>query len=102
VALTWLQVHYADTVYAQATGKGLSAAQGEYLQRRQDRAQKRLLLAVMTQALVQRLLADGPAGLADTAAVGGSLQVGQCFVLGESGVERGRSTLAPLPRQSTP
>jgi hypothetical protein len=53
VVACWLQVQDADVRYAQA--KGPSLAQGDYLQRRIDRAHKRFLTAARTLALVRRL-----------------------------------------------
>ena len=55
VVACWLQVHYADTVYAQNM-KTLGIAWGEYQQRRQDRAHRRYLSAIRTLAQVRRLL----------------------------------------------
>jgi hypothetical protein len=54
VVACWLQVHDADIRYAQSQGN-LTLAQGEYHQRRQDRAHKRYLSAIRTLALVRRL-----------------------------------------------
>jgi hypothetical protein len=54
VAACWLQVQDADARYAQGQ-KDLTFAQGEYYQRRQDRAHKRFLSAVRTLALVRKL-----------------------------------------------
>jgi hypothetical protein len=53
VVACWLQVQIADTQYAQADN--LTVAQGDYYQRRQDRAHRRFLSAVRTLALVRRL-----------------------------------------------
>jgi hypothetical protein len=53
VVACWLQVQDADIRYAQA--KNPSLAQGDYLQRRIDRAHKRFLTAARTLALVRRL-----------------------------------------------
>ncbi len=54
VAACWLQVQDADARYAQGQ-KDLTFAQGEYYQKRQDRAHKRYLSAVRTLALVRKL-----------------------------------------------
>jgi hypothetical protein len=53
VVASWLQVQIADAQYAQADN--LTVAQGDYYQRRQDRAHRRFLSAVRTLALVRRL-----------------------------------------------
>jgi hypothetical protein len=53
VVACWLQVQIADAQYAQADN--LTVAQGDYYQRRQDRAHRRFLSAVRTLALVRRL-----------------------------------------------
>ncbi len=55
VVACWLQVHYADAVYAQGM-KDLTLNQGDYYQRRQDRAHRRYLSAIRTLAQVRRLL----------------------------------------------
>jgi hypothetical protein len=55
IIVCWLQVHYADTVYAQNMGK-LSPQGNELQQRRQDRAQRRYLTAIKALAQVRRLL----------------------------------------------
>jgi hypothetical protein len=51
----WLQVQYADTLVAQSQGK-ISLKQGDYQQRRQDRAARRYLAAIKALAQVRRLL----------------------------------------------
>ncbi len=56
VALCWLQVHTADLAYAVANKEGSTLTQGEYYDRRLDRAQRRYLRAIRTLAQVRRLL----------------------------------------------
>jgi len=55
VVACWLQVYYADTIYAQNM-KGSSLELANYLQQRQDRAHRRYLSAIRTLAVVRRLL----------------------------------------------
>jgi len=50
----WLQVTYADAKYADEASR-LTLAQGDYFQRRQDRAHRRLLSAIRTLAMVRKL-----------------------------------------------
>ncbi len=54
VVACWLQVQDADVRYAQ-NQSDCTFAQGEYYQRRQDRAHKRYLAAIRTLALVRKL-----------------------------------------------
>jgi hypothetical protein len=54
VVACWLQVQDADVRYAQSQ-RDCSFAQGEYQQRRMDRAHKRYLSALKTLALVRKL-----------------------------------------------
>jgi hypothetical protein len=54
VVACWLQVQDADVRYAQGQ-KELTFAQGEYYQRRMERAHKRYLSALRTLALVRKL-----------------------------------------------
>lgn len=54
IVACWLQVQDADVRYAQGQ-KTCTFAQGEYQQRRQDRAHKRYLSAIRTLALVRKL-----------------------------------------------
>ena len=54
IALCWLQLQYADCMYAENMG-GCSLETGDYLQRRQDRAHRRFLSAVKTLAQVRKL-----------------------------------------------
>ena len=54
VVACWLQVQDADVRYAQGQ-KGCTLAQGEYQQRRMDRAHGRYLSALKTLALVRKL-----------------------------------------------
>ncbi len=56
VATCWFQVQYADAACAQMTNGGVTFEQGDYYQRRQDRAHRRYLSAVRTLAQVRRLL----------------------------------------------
>ena len=51
----WLDVQAADRCYLNATKGQSSFAQGEYYQRRQDRAHRRLLTAIKTLAQVRKL-----------------------------------------------
>ena len=55
IVACWLQVQYADAVYAQGM-KDLGIAWGDYHQRRQDRAHRRYLSAIRSLAQVRRLL----------------------------------------------
>ena len=55
IAACWLQLHYAEMRYTQNLGK-LTMEQGEYHQRKIDRAQKRYLTAIKALAQVRRLL----------------------------------------------
>ena len=50
----WLQVTHADMICAQRA-PDLTLAQGDYYQRRQDRAHRRLLSAIRTLATVRKL-----------------------------------------------
>jgi hypothetical protein len=54
VAACWLQVQDADIRYAQ-NQRDCTFAQGDYYQRRQDRAHRRFLSAIKALALVRRL-----------------------------------------------
>lgn len=54
VVACWLQVQDADLRYVQGQ-KECNIAQGEYNQRRQDRAHKRYLSAIRTLARVRKL-----------------------------------------------
>ncbi len=54
IAVCWLQANYADTIYAQNM-KGLSIRWGDYFQRQQDRANRRLLSALRSLASVRKL-----------------------------------------------
>ncbi len=54
VVACWLQVQDADIRYAQRQGD-CTLAQGDYYQRRMDRAHKRYLSALKTLALVRKL-----------------------------------------------
>lgn len=54
IVACWLQVQDADVRYAQ-NQKDCTFAQGEYHQRRQDRAHKRYLSAIKTLAVVRKL-----------------------------------------------
>jgi len=53
VVACWLQLAHADALAAQAEGVGF--AQGDYLQRRQDRAHHRYLSAIKLLGIVRRL-----------------------------------------------
>lgn len=54
IAACWLQVQYADAVYAQNL-RDLSLAQSEHSQRRQDRAHHRYLSAIKCLAQIRKL-----------------------------------------------
>lgn len=54
IAVCWLQVEYADSLYAQNAGN-LTPEGDERYQRRQDRAHRRLMSAIRTLATVRRL-----------------------------------------------
>lgn len=57
VVACWFQVQYADAIYAQNVTNGrMTFEQGDYYQRRQDRAHGRYLSAIRTLAQVRRLL----------------------------------------------
>jgi len=56
VAACWLNVYYIETLYAERLNH-LTAEQGEYFQRRQERAHRLYLSAIRTLAQVRRLLA---------------------------------------------
>ncbi len=53
IVVCWLHAYHADVLYARAAG--VSLEQGTYLQRQQDRAQRRYLAAIKTLATVRRL-----------------------------------------------
>ena len=53
VALTWLQLHYADCLYAQNMSE-LTLSQAEYHQRRLSFCQARYMAAIRTLALIRR------------------------------------------------
>jgi hypothetical protein len=55
IATCWLDAAEADRRYLKASKGECSFAQGEYFQRRQDRAHKRLLSAIRTLAQVRKL-----------------------------------------------
>ncbi len=52
VVVCWLHAYHADTQYARSS---VSFNEGEYLQKQQDRAQRRYLSAIKTLAVVRRL-----------------------------------------------
>lgn len=56
VVLCWLACQQADVDLIHRTQAGVSLTQGEYLQRRAERAERRLLRATKTLATVRRLL----------------------------------------------
>ena len=56
VVLCWLACQQADVDLIHRTQAGVSLVQGEYLQRRAERAERRLLRATKTLATVRRLL----------------------------------------------
>jgi hypothetical protein len=53
VVACWLQVYHADAIAAQA--ERTTFAEGDYIQRRQDRAHRRYLSAIRTLALIRKL-----------------------------------------------
>ncbi len=55
VVACWLQVYYADVIYAQNI-TAISLKQGDYYQERQDRAHRRYMSAILTLAQLRRLL----------------------------------------------
>jgi hypothetical protein len=55
VAACWLNLYYVDALYARRLNN-VTFAEGEYFQRRQERAHRLYLSAVRTLAQVQRLL----------------------------------------------
>jgi hypothetical protein len=55
VVACWLNVYYIDALYAQRLNN-VTFAEGEYFQRRQERAHRQYLLAIRTLAQVRRLL----------------------------------------------
>ncbi len=54
VVACWLQLRYAETIYAQNLAR-LTLVQADYHQKRIDRAHKRYLTAIRTLAVVRRL-----------------------------------------------
>jgi len=55
VVACWLNVYYIDALYAKRLND-VTCAEGEYFQRRQERAHRQYLLAIRTLAQVCRLL----------------------------------------------
>lgn len=55
ICACWLQVQYAEWIYATKPKAGMSLALGDYLQRQVDRAQARYLAAIRTLAQVRKL-----------------------------------------------
>lgn len=53
IVVCWLHAYHADVLYGQAGS--ITFAQGEYLQRQQDRAQRHYLSAIKSLATVRRL-----------------------------------------------
>ncbi len=56
VALCWFQATCADSYYARKVQAGVSFAEGDYLQRVQDRTHRRYLQSIKALAQVRRLL----------------------------------------------
>lgn len=54
IVASWLQTYHYDILCAQAGN--ITIDQGDYMQRRQDRAHKRYLSAIKSLAVVRRLL----------------------------------------------
>lgn len=55
ICACWLQVQYAEWIYAAKTKASVTLAHGDYLQRQVDRAQARYLAAIRTLAQVRKL-----------------------------------------------
>lgn len=62
IVACWLQLHYADALFAQASPQATSAVRQE-LMRRQESAQRRYLAGIKQLALVRKLLAPRPSAL---------------------------------------
>src|SRR5262249_41644713 len=56
VVACWLQCHYADGTYAQATGPQVTPAARQELMKRQESSQRRYLASIKQLALVRKLL----------------------------------------------
>ena len=56
VVATWLQLYYADAVYAQANKPGVFQSLLQNLQRRQESAQRSHLAAIKQLAVIRKLL----------------------------------------------
>ena len=68
VACCWMQAGQADAAFAGLRGQGLSVAQLDLLQRRQERTQRSYLAAIKALATVRRLaVAASPAAPAEAA-----------------------------------
>ena len=71
VACCWMQAGQADAAFARLKGQGLSVAQLDLLQRRQERTQRSYLAAIKALTTVRRLaVADSPAAPTEAAEAG--------------------------------
>ncbi len=71
VACSWMQAGQADAAFAGIKGQGLSVAQLDLLQRRQERTQRSLLAAIKALATVRKLgVAASPATASEAAGAG--------------------------------
>jgi hypothetical protein len=61
VTACWVQAAQADAAFAGLKGTGVTAAQLDLLQRRQERTQRSYLASIRTLATVRRLIAPGQA-----------------------------------------
>jgi hypothetical protein len=55
IVLCWLDLYYAECLYAQHLGESLTLRQAEYRQQRLSKAQSRYLSAIRTLAQIRRL-----------------------------------------------
>jgi hypothetical protein len=63
VVACWLQVHYADALYAQARGPQTTMVALQEMTRRQESSQRRYLAAIKQLALVRKLIRPAPSPL---------------------------------------
>ena len=56
IVACWLQIHYADALYAQAKGPQSTAPVRQELMKRQESSQRRYLAAIKQLALIRKLL----------------------------------------------
>jgi hypothetical protein len=95
VAALWLQVHYADAVYAQAKGPTVTPALLRELQGRQESAERRYQAALKQLALVRKLLrpAAAPIEVASRLEGGGRLGRGEAASLKAASLKGGVGVL---------